>query len=153
MIVNGAVFQVQLVCDELYGKEADYVDWKHFLVCAAQPWPLPLPHQLLNTLGRFQVTVGKDKMANRQQYMAVRLWLEDEEMEGERGESRFNRMEKLKEFLFDLFSDNENQLDYTKMVGGMALPTSNVTSWTLPLYTAAVPLCGPQPRAGPGQGS
>lgn len=124
-MVNGCrLFQVQSVCDELYGREADYVDWKHFLVCVAQPWPLPLPHQLLNTLGRFQVTVGKGKMANRQQYMAVRLWLEDEELgEGREGERGFNRMEKLKEFLFDLFSDNDNQLDYTEMVGGMILPT------------------------------
>lgn len=131
-----AVSQVQLVCDELYGKEADYVDWKHFLVCAAQPWPLPLPHQLLHTLGRFQVSVGKGKMANRQQYMAVKLWLEDEE--GREGESGFNRMEKLKEFLFDLFSDNDNQLDYTKMVGDMAIYTSTVTSLTLPLHSCCI---------------
>lgn len=106
--------QVQRVCDELYGKEADYVDWKHFLVCAAQPWPLPLPHQLLDTLERLQDSVGRGRLASRKQYMAVDTWME--ERVREEAEEGFNRVGKLKDFFFDLFSDDDNQLDYTNMV-------------------------------------
>ena len=106
------------MCDELYGKEADYVDWRHLLVCAAQPWPLPLPHQLLETLERFQKAVGRDQRANRQQFMAVETWMDEKERERrgtERG-SGFNRNEKLKQFLFELFSDEDEKLDYTNVV-------------------------------------
>ena len=98
------------MCDELFGKEADLVDWRHFLVCVAQPWPLPLPHQLLETLGGFREASGGEQRVGRQVFMAVELWMDKEE--GERG---FNRNEKLKQFLFELFSE-EKKVDYTEMV-------------------------------------
>ena len=116
--------KVQHVCDELYGKEADYVDWKHFLVCAAQPWHLPHSYQLLATLERFQESVGKDQQASRQQFMAVQTWMDEEEgrEEGER-KGGFNRTEKLKQFLYELFSNKDKKVDYTNMVRGSVIYT------------------------------
>ena len=105
------------MCDELYGKEADYVDWKHFLVCVAQPWPVPSPQQLVAALQSLHSVMGRGRQASRQQYMAVQTWLEDGEGDEEReGGTRFNRVEKLREFIFDLFSDKDEKLDYTNMV-------------------------------------
>ena len=119
------------MCSELYGKESDYVDWRHFLVCAAQPWSLPHPHQLLVTLERFTEAGGEEGRVGRRQFMAVRMWLDGEEggeeggeEEGEReGEQTkqeegevFNRVEKLKQFLFELFSDKDEKVDYINMV-------------------------------------
>ena len=101
--------QVQKVCDELYGKEADYVDWRHFLVCAAQPWPLPLTHQLLETRNRLR----SENKISRQQFMATQTWMDEKAEEG----GGFNRNEKLKQFFFKLFSDGDGKVDYTTMVG------------------------------------
>ena len=95
------------MCDELFGKEADLVDWRHFLVCVAH---LPLPHQLLETLGGFREASGGEQRVGRPVFMALELWMDKEE--GERG---FNRNEKLKQFLFELFSE-EKKVDYTEMV-------------------------------------
>ena len=145
--------QVQRVCDELYGKEADYVDWKHFLVCAAQPWPLPFPHQLLLTLERFQNTVGRGQKATRQQYMGVQTWMDEErerEREEEEGEGAggFNRTEKLKKFFFDLFADKDEKLDYTNTVR-KCYPAHSMCMWQyVYVCAAAVSVCGQQCRDG-----
>lgn len=120
------------MCDELYGKEADYVDWRHFLVCAAQPWPLPHSYQLLATLERFQEAVGKDQPASRQQFMAVQTWMDEEaEREGTGRDGGFNRTEKLKQFLFELFSDKDKKVDYTNMVRGSVYVPCSVLSGPL----------------------
>ena len=107
------------MCDELFGKEADYVDWRHFLVCAAQPWPLPLTHQLLDTGKRLRDSANGEKMISRQQFMAVQTWMDEKETEeeGEGGRGGFSRNEKLKPFFFQLFSEKDRKVDYTKMVG------------------------------------
>ena len=103
------------MCDELFGQEADLVDWRHFLVCVSQPWPLPLSHQLLETLARFRELADRDQRVSRQRFMSVKMWVDDGERE-EAEMSGFNRNKKLKKFFFELFSE-ENKVDYTNMVG------------------------------------
>jgi hypothetical protein len=118
--------QVQKVCDELFGKEADYVDWRHFLVCAAQPWPLPLTHQLLETGKRLRDSANGEKMISRQQFMAVQTWMDEKETEeeGEGGRGGFSRNEKLKPFFFQLFSEKDRKVDYTKMLLYLSVDSS-----------------------------
>ena len=105
------------MCDELYGKEADYVDWRHFLVCVAQPWPLPLTHQLLETLQRLRDTANSKGKISREKFMATQTWMDEEEagIGGMRGS--FNRNEKLKQFFFQLFLEKDMKVDYTTVVG------------------------------------
>ena len=109
---------MQKLSEELYGKEADYVDWKHFLVCVAKPWPEPSPQQLVQAVERFWSEAGRGKLAMRAHYEAVETWLmRKARQDKERGEGRvFNRVEGLIEFLFDLFTNKNQMLDYTEMV-------------------------------------
>ena len=133
--------QVQRICSELYGKEADYVDWRQFLVCAAQPWPIPRPHQLLTTLQRFRETGDGEHRINRKQYMTIQTWMDEQDNDNEENEveeeqddadtendesggeegKEFNRTEKLQQFMFELFSDKDKKVDFTDMVSGIII--------------------------------
>ena len=94
------------------------MDWKHFLVCVAKPWPEPSPQQLVQAVERFWSEAGRGKLAMRAHYEAVETWLTRKaRQDKERGEGRvFNRVEGLIEFLFDLFTNKNQMLDYTEMV-------------------------------------
>ena len=93
----------------LYGGNSDYVDWRQFIVCAAQPWPLPLAQDLVDALCQFSsltssnstgvglqegssiIMVNQPLQLNREQFMASDLWLtrqqQKQEEKKEQGES------------------------------------------------------------------
>ena len=68
----------------LYGIDSDYVDWRQFIVCVAQPWSLPSAQDLLDAKEQFfsQISTGPDSdgvsnrlVLNREQFMAADIWL------------------------------------------------------------------------------
>ena len=81
------------MCELLFGRESDYVDWRHFLVCVSQPWRLPTSNQLVEALQRF-TSVSGEGTVSEEQYLAVDTWLTAEQQPSNGG---FNRAEKLKE--------------------------------------------------------
>ena len=143
-------------------------------MCAAQPWPLPLTHQLLETGKRLRDSANGEKMISRQQFMAVQTWMDEKETEEEGGgRGGFSRNEKLKPFFFQLFSEKDRKVDYTKMVGSYTAYNRGSYIHSRDLYirstqcrdsvlcevkqalcvSVAVFECGQQCRAGAGQGS
>ena len=117
--------QAELLCSSLYGANPDFVDWRQFIVCAAQPWPRPSAQDLIDAMQQFSPsqsntiataaetddlkrdslssTLSKPLWVNREQYMATELWLTrgrpqstGSEREGGDGET-FDRNQKLKE--------------------------------------------------------
>ena len=109
--------QVELLCGSLYGANSDFVDWRQFIVCAAQPWPHPSAQDLVDAMQRFSCSqnntaTAKDSVSSalskplwvsREQYMATDIWLtrgEGPQSGSEReGTDRdmFDRNQKLKE--------------------------------------------------------
>ena len=85
--------------DQLYGLDVNFVDWRRFLLCAAHPWPLPSPQDMLeawDALVPERETVGR-KTVGKEQFMGIEIWLDRppelvEELEGE-----FNRNHALKD--------------------------------------------------------
>ena len=66
--------------EQLYGVESNYVDWHRFLLCAALPfpWPLPTSQDLLeawHALVTDPDTVGRKRVA-KERFMAAEMWLE-----------------------------------------------------------------------------
>ncbi len=66
--------------EQVYGMEGNYVDWHHFLLSAALPfpWPLPAAQDLLEAwqlLVTDKDTVGK-KMVDKERFMATEMWME-----------------------------------------------------------------------------
>ena len=114
-------FKVEQLCASLYGADSDYVDWRQFIVCAAQPWPLPSAQDLVDALRQFSsltssnstdvglqegssiIMVNQPLQLNKEQFMASDLWLtkqqQKQEEKKEQGEE-FNRNWKVKEVLF-----------------------------------------------------
>ena len=116
--------QAEVLCSSLYGANSDFVDWRQFIVCAAQPWPRLSAQDLLDAMYQFSPppqsidtstaesslmkdslssTLSKPVWVNREQYMATELWLTragpqltGDEGEGENGE-KFDRNQRLKE--------------------------------------------------------
>ena len=59
--------------------DSEYVDWRGFLLAAAQPWPTPTQTQLLETLQKFRDMDHNEKgYLTREQYervsMIILLW-------------------------------------------------------------------------------
>ena len=114
-------FKVEQLCASLCGADSDYVDWRQFIVCAAQPWPLPSAQDLVDALRQFSsltssnstdvglqegssiIMVNQPLQLNKEQFMASDLWLtkqqQKQEEKKEQGEE-FNRNWKVKEVLF-----------------------------------------------------
>lgn len=94
--VNDRAFSSQLkveqLCEVLYGGKEDYVDWRKFLVCVAQPWPIPSSQQLVEAAQRFAAVAGVEGRVTRGEYMGVETWI----TAGPAAEG-FNRPQKLKE--------------------------------------------------------
>ncbi|CAM5113183.1 unnamed protein product, partial [Eretmochelys imbricata] len=103
---------------------SELIDWRRFLLTAAQPWPVPSVIQLLNTLHSFKaVDEAGSGFVTQEYYNQVGLWFkrsEDLKMpENSTEPFPFNRQEHLITFFFILFADarkDPSQLDYTKML-------------------------------------
>ncbi|XP_014425671.1 sperm flagellar protein 2 isoform X6 [Pelodiscus sinensis] len=103
---------------------SELIDWRRFLLTAAQPWPVPSVMQLLKTLHSFKaVDEAGSGFVTQEYYNQVGLWFkgsEDLKMpENPTEPLPFNRLEHLIMFFFILFADarkNPSQLDYTKML-------------------------------------
>ena len=68
----GIVFQLELMSAAL-SSDGEYVDWRTFLLAAAQPWPQPTQTQLLDTLALFaDMDTKKTGYVTREQYDRVR---------------------------------------------------------------------------------
>ena len=88
--------------EQLYGLETNYVDWHHFLLCAALPfpWPLPTAQDLLEAwqalvLVSDRNTVGK-KMVDKDHFMGTEIWLDKPPEYREEVTGSFDRNKALK---------------------------------------------------------
>lgn len=93
--------QVIQVTESLYGKDAEEVDWRRLLVGVAQPWPLPTKEQLLAAMETFSMVEPTYKLTYSQ-YMSADTWMSEEAKKCTIG---YNRVEKLREVFFEIFSD------------------------------------------------
>ena len=84
--------KVEQLCEVLYGGKEDYVDWQKFVVCVAQPWPIPSSQQLVEATQRFAAVAEVEGRVTRGEYMGVETWI----TAGPATEG-FNRPQKLKE--------------------------------------------------------
>lgn len=121
--------------EQLYGMETNYVDWHHLLLCAALPfpWPLPTAQDLLEAwraLVTDRNTVGR-KMVDKEHYMTTEMWLEKSPEYKEEMTGSFDRNHALKnvglkqlcilwltcqynshvQALFDMFCEEDGMLD------------------------------------------
>ncbi|XP_037387283.1 sperm flagellar protein 2-like [Pygocentrus nattereri] len=115
--------QVQeLVC--VLSQDREVVDWRQFLLSAAQPWPLPSQNQLLRTLTRFrEEDTAASGVLTLEQYRQVELWFSSQTdvpvPEDPTEPLPYDRLANLKEFFFALFADAASStavLDYLTML-------------------------------------
>lgn len=90
--------------EALYGSEVHHVDWRRFWLCAALPWPLPSPQDLVEA---WHVLVIDDsttsrKMVTKEQFVAAEIWLDEFPAE----EGMFDRNQALKEVRRIFFLNN-----------------------------------------------
>ena len=83
---------MEQLCEVLYGGREDYVDWRKFVVCAAQPWPIPSSKQLVEAAQRLAAVAGVEGRVTRGEYMGVETWIT-----GGPATEGYNRPQKLKE--------------------------------------------------------
>uniref|UniRef100_A0A8C8VQB0 Sperm flagellar 2 n=1 Tax=Pelusios castaneus TaxID=367368 RepID=A0A8C8VQB0_9SAUR len=103
---------------------SELIDWRRFLLTAAQPWPVPTLIQLLKTLHSFKtIDEAGSGFVTEEYYNQVGLWFEGTEElkipENPIDPLPFNRLEHLIMFFFILFADARKdplQLDYIKML-------------------------------------
>ncbi|OXB79162.1 UNVERIFIED_CONTAM: hypothetical protein H355_006621 [Colinus virginianus] len=102
----------------------ELIDWRRFMLSAAQPWPVPSVTQLLKTLhGFMSVDVDGSGFVTLENYMQVGLWFkgnEDLSMTEDCTEHlRFDRLGQLLKFFFSLFADTgigPALLNYSEML-------------------------------------
>ncbi len=87
-----ATLQVQKVCEMLYGNEADYIDWRQFLVFVAHPSPMPTTDQLVEADKQFS-QVGSEGKVTWEQYQSVEAWFTEDP---DTSPDHFNRSEELR---------------------------------------------------------
>ncbi|KAJ8401569.1 hypothetical protein AAFF_G00378860 [Aldrovandia affinis] len=103
---------------------SEIVDWRHFLLGAALPWPIPSQLQLLQVLAQFKsADPGEMGFITEEQYLQMDLWfprtmnlpVPDDPSEP----LPYDRLSNLRKFFFTLFSDGEcptPRLDYMSML-------------------------------------
>ncbi|XP_071436825.1 sperm flagellar protein 2 [Pithys albifrons albifrons] len=107
-----------------FSVNAEFIDWRRFLVAAAQPWPVPSVTQLLKTLHSFKtVDVAGSGFVTQEYYMQVGLWFngnEDQSIKkGCMEPLALDRLKHLIKFFFSLFADTRKDpalLNYTEML-------------------------------------
>ncbi|XP_049326438.1 sperm flagellar protein 2 isoform X1 [Astyanax mexicanus] len=112
----------ELVC--MLVQDSGMVNWRQFLLSAAQPWPRPSQKQLLKTLRRFrEMDTEARGVLTLQQYTQVELWFSggrDVSVPDDTAEPlSYDRLTHLKQFFFMLFSDPDPTppvLDYLTML-------------------------------------
>ncbi|NXX80763.1 SPEF2 protein, partial [Urocolius indicus] len=103
---------------------SELMNWRRFLLAAAQPWPVPSVSQLLKTLRSFQsVDIAGSGFVTQEYYMQIGLWFngnEDLSMTKSLKEPLpLDRLRQLMKFFFTLFADTREDpalLDYTEML-------------------------------------
>lgn len=94
--------QVQEIANGL-SANAEYVDWRRFLIAIAQPLPSPTQTELLETLQKFKEMDQKSTgCVTREQYDRMDIWFGNQSSSSE----EFDRASKLKAALFDFFADH-----------------------------------------------
>nr|XP_022317151.1 sperm flagellar protein 2-like isoform X9 [Crassostrea virginica] len=94
--------QVQEIASGL-SANAEYVDWRRFLIAVAQPLPSPTQTELLETLQRFRDMDQKSTgCVTREQYDRMDIWFGGQSSSS----GEFDRAAKLKGALFDFFADH-----------------------------------------------
>ncbi|XP_067885195.1 sperm flagellar protein 2 isoform X1 [Heterodontus francisci] len=104
--------------------ESDLVDWRQFLLSAAQPWPYPSLKELLDTKSRFQaIDQAGTSCVTQEQYDQVELWFKGETElqvpEDPVAPLLFQRLGQLKKVFFTVFADESRmppELDYNNML-------------------------------------
>ncbi|XP_027756410.1 sperm flagellar protein 2-like [Empidonax traillii] len=107
-----------------FSVNAEFTDWRRFLVAAAQPWPVPSVTQLLKTLRSFKaVDEAGSGFVTKEYYMQIGLWFngnEDPSITKSCTQSMsLDRLKRLIKFFFSLFADTRKDpalLDYTEML-------------------------------------
>lgn len=78
----------------MFGSEVDIVNWRHLLLCLAQPWPVPSPQELLQALTQYEgLSTASPGLLSKEQFLSTRVWLDD----GEQDQFRNGRMKEVKE--------------------------------------------------------
>uniref|UniRef100_A0A8B9DT21 Sperm flagellar 2 n=1 Tax=Anser cygnoides TaxID=8845 RepID=A0A8B9DT21_ANSCY len=103
---------------------SELIDWRRFLLAAAQPWPVPSLTQLLKTLRIFKsIDVGGSGLVTQERYMQVGLWFTgNEDLNSTKGCTEplpFDRLGHLIKFFFSLFADTRQDpalFNYTEML-------------------------------------
>ncbi|XP_065595784.1 sperm flagellar protein 2 [Cyrtonyx montezumae] len=102
----------------------ELIDWRRFMLSAAQPWPVPSVTQLLKTLHDFMsVDVDGSGFVTLENYMQVGLWFKGNEdlnmTEDCTKHLCFDRLGQLLKFFFSLFADTGRSpalLNYSEML-------------------------------------
>ena len=102
----------------------EYIDWRMFLLGAAQPWPRPTQEELLVTRSKFQEMDQKQSgFVTREQYERVSLWFQGQSHPQTPADPSapypYDRLANLHIAFFDLFADHTREppsLDYVRMV-------------------------------------
>ncbi|XP_040397036.1 sperm flagellar protein 2-like [Cygnus olor] len=103
---------------------SELIDWRRFLLAAAQPWPVPSLTQLLKTLRIFKsIDVAGSGLVTQECYMQVGLWFTgNEDLNSTKGCTEplpFDRLGHLIKFFFSLFADTRQDpalFNYTEML-------------------------------------
>ncbi|XP_048580748.1 sperm flagellar protein 2 [Nematostella vectensis] len=141
--------QLQEVCT-LLSPDSEFIDWRKFLLSAAQPWTPPSKMDLLITLERFKnVDQGGLGLVDQMQYDEIELWFSgvrpslDEDSEQDLI-SAYNRLDNLKEAFFRVFADTSSDpplLDYVNMLMYFASDSDPLEGFLRALsITAAQPM-------------
>ena len=88
---------MEQLCEVLYGGREDYVDWRKFVVCAAQPWPIPSSKQLVEAAQGLAAVAAVEGRVTRGEYMGVETWITGGPATGGPATEGYNRPQKLKE--------------------------------------------------------
>ncbi|XP_076812230.1 sperm flagellar protein 2-like [Clavelina lepadiformis] len=152
MWMNVSYAQLLDLCG-LLSLESEYIDWRKFLLLAAQPWPRPSSAQLLEMRKAFtDVDVAGNGWITKDQYDQVSLWFAAEQQsrsispDDAEEPYPYNRDKNLRNFFFLLFSDWEQmppRLDYVNMLIYFAMDRDSIKGFFRALGVA----CGkPMPN-------
>jgi len=119
------LLQLQDVC-ALLALETEFIDWRKFLLAAAQPWPPASKMDLLMTLERCrEVDSSFFGRVTQEQFDQVDLWFSgQQELENPQDQDVppvFDRQGKLKNAFYEIFADHNrdagfSSLDYVDML-------------------------------------